>query len=99
MRANCTDENPLKNMELIYPHENIIVYVPVKLDGTPSEVVFEAAHRRSSATIFWHLDNTFVTQTKSIHQIGLNPEEGKHLLTLVDENGETLYKSFEVVKK
>ncbi len=99
MRANCTDENPVKNMELIYPHENIIVYVPVKLDGTRSEVVFEAAHRRSSATIFWHLDNTFIAQTKNIHQIGLNPEEGKHLLTLVDENGETIYKSFEVVKK
>lgn len=99
MRANCTDENPVKNMELIYPHENIIIYVPVKLDGTRSEVVFEAAHRRSSATIFWHLDNTFIAQTKNIHQIGLNPDEGKHLLTLVDENGETIYKSFEVVKK
>ena len=99
MRANCTDENPVKNMELIYPHENIIVYVPVKLDGTRSEVVFEAAHRRSSSTIFWHLDNTFLAQTKNIHQIGLNPGEGKHLLTLVDENGETIYKSFEVVKK
>jgi penicillin-binding protein 1C len=94
MRSGCTDENPVKNMELIYPHENIIVYVPTNLDGSKSEVVFEAAHRKPSITIFWHLDDTFIG-----HQTGLNPEEGKHLLTLVDENGETLYKSFEVVKK
>ncbi len=99
MRKGCTDENPVKNMELIYPHENIIVYVPVKLDGSKSELVFEAAHRRSSATIFWHLDNSFIGETKNIHQLGLNPAEGKHLLTLVDETGETIYKSFEVVSK
>ncbi len=99
MLKGCTDENPVKNMELIYPHENIIVYVPTNLDGSKSEVVFEAAHRKPSTTIFWHLDNTFIGQTTNIHQVGLNPEEGKHLLTLVDENGETLYKNFEVVKK
>jgi len=99
MRAGCTDENPVKNMELIYPHENIIVYVPTNLDGSKSEVVFEAAHRKPSITIFWHLDNQYIGQTKNIHQLGLNPGEGKHLLTLVDENGETIYKSFEVVVK
>ncbi len=99
IRSNCTDENPVKNMELIYPHENIIVYVPTNLDETKSEVVFEAAHRKPSVTLFWHLDNNFIGETKNIHQIGLNPEEGKHLLTIVDENGETIYKSFEVVKK
>lgn len=99
MLAGCIDDNPVKNMELIYPHENIIVYVPVNLDGSKSELVFEAAHRKSSATVFWHLDHTFIGETKNIHRLGLNPPAGKHLLTLVDENGETLHKNFEVVSK
>lgn len=98
-RSGCIDENPVNNMELIYPHENIIAYVPTNLDGTKSELVFEAAHRKPSTTIYWHLDDKFIGETKNIHQIGLDPDDGKHLLTLVDEKGETLYKSFEVVMK
>ena len=62
-------------------------------------VVFEAAHRKQSSNIYWHIDNNYVGQTKSIHEMGLNIKEGKHVLTLVDELGNTITRNFTIVDK
>jgi penicillin-binding protein 1C len=86
-----------KAMEMIYPKSGTAIYVPVDLDSKQTAAVFEVAHRNPEATIYWHIDEAFVGSTQHIHQLGLNPPRGKHLLTLVDENGETLTISFEVL--
>jgi penicillin-binding protein 1C len=85
-------------MELIYPTDKLKIFIPKELKGDKSRVVFEAIHRNPDAVIFWHLDNSFVTQTKFIHQVELLPGAGLHKLTLVDENGEELFRNFEVVE-
>jgi len=69
------------------------------LDGKPGSAVFEVAHRKSDISIFWYVDNKFICQTKGLHQVALNPLPGKHILTLTDENGETLSIKFEVLDK
>jgi penicillin-binding protein 1C len=86
-----------KAMEMIYPKNGTAIYVPVDLDSKQTAAVFEVAHRNPATTIFWHIDEAFIGSTQQIHQLGLNPPKGKHLLTLVDENGETLTISFEVL--
>lgn len=86
-----------KAMEMIYPKSGTAIYVPVDLDSKQTAAVFEVAHRDPDATIFWHIDEAFVGSTQHIHQLGVNPAKGKHVLTLVDENGESLRISFEVL--
>jgi penicillin-binding protein 1C len=98
-RADCMGSAGLNSMELIYPKQLTKIYVPVELDGKKGKCVFEVAHRRSNATIYWHLDNDYVGETKGIHQMGLSPDAGIHVLTLVDENGETLVQKFEIIDK
>ncbi len=98
-RDDCISTENYKSMDLIYPKQATQIYIPLELDGNRGEVVFEAAHRNPDATIYWHIDEKFIGTTKSIHQMGTKIEKGKHLLTLVDENGETLYKTFEIVEK
>lgn len=86
-------------IELIYPRENNQVFVPVQLDGSPGQVILEAAHSDAGATLFWHLDEVYLGQTRSSHQMPVNPQPGKHLLSLIDEQGNSLYKPIVVVEK
>jgi len=102
-RADCaaaaSGESGGAVMEFVYPRDIRKVYVPVNLDGSLSSVVFEIAHRETGQQVHWHLDETYMGNTKTFHQMALNPQKGKHLLTLVDESGNTLKKQFEVIAK
>ncbi|MFA8433141.1 MAG: penicillin-binding protein 1C [Marinifilaceae bacterium] len=98
-REDCRGTRGKQVMELIYPRENNRVFVPMQLDGTRGKVVFEAAHHDPDAQVFWHLDGEYLGTTCQLHQRELSPDEGSHLLTLMDEQGNTLYKRFTVVGK
>jgi len=98
-REDCKGGVNQNVMELIYPRGNDHVFVPMELDGICGKVVFEIAHHDPEAEIFWHLDGEFIGSTILLHQKELSPDEGDHLLTLVDNQGNTLCKKFTVVGK
>lgn len=98
-KVGCKPTEDEKNIELIYPQQNVEIYVPVELDGTLGETVFEAAHHDPNAIIFWHLDDEFVGETKHIHQLGLQPQAGAHTIKLLDEKGNSKTVRFRVVSK
>ena len=89
----------MKPMQLIYPKQATKIYVPIDFDGQLSRTVFKVAHRNPSSKIFWHLDDEFIGTTEHFHDLALNPTEGKHKLTLVDENGVRLEREFEILTK
>ncbi len=88
-----------KSMEMIYPKPGTVIYIPYELSGEQGKTVFEIAHRNSSNVVFWHLDGVLIGTTKEIHQLGLNPSKGKHILSISDNTGETLTIPFEVVSE
>jgi penicillin-binding protein 1C len=88
-----------KSMEMIYPKAGTVIYIPYELSGEQGKTVFEIAHRNPSNSVFWHIDGVLVGTTKDIHQLGLNPTKGKHMLSLSDNTGETLNIPFEVVSE
>lgn len=98
-RADCGDQGGLVAMELVYPKPNARIFIPRDLDGTPGSAVFELAHRSASATVHWHLDGAYLGNTAKNHRFALNPGEGKHILTLVDDSGVLLESHFEVFSK
>jgi penicillin-binding protein 1C len=98
-RFDCTNSTSLLAMDLIYPKPNSKIFIPRELDGIAGSTIFEVAHRSSVATVYWHLDGQFIGTTKKSHRLAFNPEEGNHILTLVDENGETLERRFQVISK
>jgi len=87
------------SMQLIYPKHPTRIFVPTNLDGKLSRTVFSVAHRDPSATIHWHIDDKYIGATQHFHDRELNPPEGAHLLTLVDEAGNRLVQKFVIVKK
>ena len=87
------------SMELLYPKQESKIFVPVELDESAGKTVFRAAHRNPETTIYWHLDDNYIGSTKGIHQLGVSPEPGKHVLTIVDEFGESVSQRFEIIGK
>jgi penicillin-binding protein 1C len=93
-------EDVAHTMSLVYPQDPTLIYLPVNLDGTVSSAVFEATHRDANAIIYWHLDETYLGSTQSgNHKMQISPEEGKHKLTLVDNEGRKLRQTFEIMRK
>lgn len=97
-RSGCETQGA-NAMEIIYPKQYSKIYVPMEIDGTMGKTVFEVAHRKSNAVIYWHLDGRYMGSTQNIHQMGLTPDEGLHTLTLVDEDGESITEQFEIISK
>jgi penicillin-binding protein 1C len=84
-------------MDLIYPKPNSKIFIPRDLNGLSTQVVFELAHSDPGAVVYWHLDGSFIGTTQGKHNMPLNPPYGEHLLTIVDENGESINHSFSVI--
>lgn len=83
-------------MEFIYPENGAKLFIPRQLDGTIQGVTFNLAHRKPMTTVFWHLDNEYVGETKMIHQITLIPSIGKHTVTAVDDAGNSVSVGFSI---
>lgn len=87
-------EDALQPMQFIYPSMNARIVLPKQMDGSPGYMTAELAHGNPVTTIFWHLDNTYLTQTQDFHKISLQPTPGKHSLTAVDSAGNTVTTTF-----
>jgi penicillin-binding protein 1C len=98
-KPGCIAAETGKLIEIIYPQPGAKIYVPLEINGQRGKTVFTAAHRRGSAKIFWSLDDEFIGTTQNFHQIGLNPGPGIHIITLVDENGISVSRQFEILEK
>lgn len=98
LRADCQGSS-VNAMEIIYPKMFSKIYVPVELDGSAGKTIFEVAHRKANAIIYWDLDGVYIGSTQNNHQMGLAPEEGIHTLTLVDQDGESLVQQFEIISR
>jgi penicillin-binding protein 1C len=60
---------------------------------------FMATHRTKNTKLFWHLDDAYVSTTQQFHQLAVNPLPGKHVLTIIDEQGNSVNINFEVLQK
>jgi penicillin-binding protein 1C len=92
----CTDDKTIQVMEFIYPTWGVKIFIPRDQTGELTRVVPEIAHRIPTKKIFWHLDNRYLTTTRYIHQIELMAGPGQHMLTAVDEDGNTIRCQFTV---
>ena len=92
-KAGC-GEDAFQSMQFIYPPMNAHIKLPKQLDGSKGFLTVELAHSNPNATIFWHLDDTYQTQTQDFHKTSLQPAPGKHSLTAVDGEGNTVSTTF-----
>jgi len=95
----CQPGGESRVMEMIYPKDNARIYIPQEIDGQRGRVIFNAAHRKDGTRIYWHLDDTFVGETQTFHQLALDIPTGPHRITLVDDKGVRISQRFEILQK
>ena len=83
--ADSSVSNPI---EIIYPQPGITIVLTRGLAGTQNGAVFRAAHADPAATLYWHIDDAFVGETRGDHALRVDPAPGEHRLTLIDAQGE-----------
>ena len=98
-KDGCAGVETSRSMELIYPQPGARIYVPLEITGERGKTIFTATHRNRDAKIFWSLDDQFITTTENIHQVGLNPPPGRHVITLTDQLGASVSREFYIIEK
>jgi penicillin-binding protein 1C len=93
----CMVSRNLPVMEFIYPTSGIKIFIPRDNTGKSTKVIAEVVHRNPSKKIFWHLDETYSGTTRFIHQLEIFANSGNHVLTVVDEDGNTIRCGFMVI--
>lgn len=94
----CNLQESVPVMEFIYPVPGLKIFIPRDETGQKTRIIAEVAHRNPSKKIFWHLDDKYLTSTRSIHQVEIIASAGSHVLTAVDEDGSMIKVGFEVVE-
>jgi penicillin-binding protein 1C len=84
-------------MDFLYPNADTRVYIPLDFGAQRGRVVFEAVHRDADAVLHWHLDQQYLGHTQLFHQVEFDIAPGTHVVTVVDQRGESKSRKFEVL--
>jgi len=95
-REDCNKGVLAATMDFIYPKENGIVTLAKDFDGKEGALVLKLAHSKPETTVFWYLDNHFLEQTQTFHEVVITPDKGKHSITAIDALGNEIIREIEV---
>ena len=93
----CNPDKNIPVMEFIYPTQGVKIFIPRDQEGRLTRIIPEIAHRNPAVKIFWHLDDSYIATSRYIHHIEIVTEPGNHMLTAVDEDGNTVRCGFEMI--
>lgn len=94
-RSDCLSNNRT-SIDFIYPKTNNSIFLPKDFDGETNNLILKIAHSKPESTVFWYLDETYMGNTKDIHDMAMKPKPGKHTVTVVDEFGNEAINYFEI---
>ena len=94
-RADCLSDEGI-TIDFIYPNENNSVFLPKDFNGETNDLILKIAHSKPQNTVYWYIDETYIGSTKEIHEMAVKPNQGKHIITVVDELGNEAKRVFEV---
>lgn len=78
-------------MQFIYPTNAITrISIPNKNEDTEKNIVLDLVHEDNNATVFWHIDNEYITATTDIHKLNYTFEKGTHSVTAIDDKNNQL---------
>ncbi|MDT0294474.1 penicillin-binding protein 1C [Mesonia ostreae] len=83
-------------MQFIFPKKKEAIILPKNFKEETNAIIFKLAHRNPETTVFWYLDSVYLTSTTTFHEISTIPQPGKHVLSVVDQEGNSLSQPIEI---
>lgn len=97
-KDDCFEESGEKDLVILYPKNKSEIVIPLNFQEQREKVVLEATHIIPDMKIYWHLDEAYLGFTEKIHQQEITPKTGKHILTVIDEKGNSASVEFMVTE-
>ncbi|WP_432473471.1 penicillin-binding protein 1C [Amphritea sp. HPY] len=88
----------LNAIEITYPRPGQLISLPRYLGGEQGEVILRANAKTPNAQLFWHLDQKYLGATRTFHELSVPVRPGRHLLRVIDEQGNIRQLRFTVVR-
>ncbi len=77
------------NMKIIYPQNGLKIFLPREAIDKKNDLITKAYHHDKTATLYWFVDDVYVTSTKSSsgHDCKLKISKGQHTISITDQKG------------
>ncbi len=98
-QSSCTAQKAEDMLQILYPQENARLWIPRDLDGRLEKVTLRAAHREKQSLVYWYLDDVFIGTSRDRHVRSSLLTSGRHVLDIVDENGNRDSVRFEAAQR
>ncbi len=86
-KNDCSAQEQNFALQIVYPQENALLWVPRDFDGGLQKVTIKVAHRDKNRTIYWYLDDRYAGSSKNKFKKAIKLTKGWHDLEVVDETG------------
>jgi penicillin-binding protein 1C len=84
-------------MDFIYPKENGTITLPRNFNGKPNELIISIVHAKPETMVFWYMDETYLGQTQTLHEIAVLPKTGVHNITALDALGNEIRRTLTII--
>ena len=84
-------------LALLYPSSDSQIRLPLQLDGKLGQSIFRAVHPDPTVRLHWHLNQKYLGQTTTPHQMAIQTQAGDHKLVITATDGSRLERSFKVL--
>lgn len=84
-------------MDFIYPKEKEKIVLAKSFEEKLQPVVIKVAHSDKKAILYWYMDESYSGTTSIIHEKEILCATGNHRITVVDENGNEISRTLNVV--
>jgi penicillin-binding protein 1C len=95
-RTDCAPTQQ-KIMDFIYPKTNSKIYLTKNFNSKTQSVIFKVAHSNANAKLFWYLDNHYLGETETFHEMPVLVKTGKHYITVTDDLGNEINRTVEII--
>ncbi|WP_116790460.1 penicillin-binding protein 1C [Flavobacterium psychrotrophum] len=83
-------------MDFIYPKEDGHIYLTKDFNGVVQPFVLKAAHSDSKAKLFWYLNDKYLGETKTFHEMTVRTGTGSYYITIMDEAGNEIRRKIKI---
>ena len=95
-KPDCAGRSARTPLEIVYPEEKAMIWIPRDLDGQYQRVTLRAAHQEESQTLYWYVDELYRGRTVERHANSLLLPRGRHTLVVIDGRGNRAVRRFYV---
>ncbi len=88
-----------KDLQILYPYDNAILWIPRDFNQRYQKVVFRAAERFAERKVYWYLNDKYIGTTIANHIITAHLQVGWHEVFVMDEDGNKDVRKFFVQRK